>query len=108
MAKKKKEVKIGGKQARYLRGLGHHLQPLVMLGREGLTENVVNETAAVLEARELVKVKLGSGCSLDRKDVAEVLAEKTGSRVVQVLGRTILLLRENPDRSENQRIRLQQ
>ena len=68
----------------------------------------MNETAAVLEARELVKVKLGSGCPLDRKEAAAVLAEKTGARVVQVLGRTILLFRENPDRSEKQRIRLPQ
>jgi RNA-binding protein len=106
MVKKKKEKKLAGRPARYLRGLGHHLKPLVMLGREGLSDNVVNATAAVLEAHELVKVKIGSGCPLDRKDAAVALAEKTDSQVVQVLGKTVLLFRANPDRSDGQQLRL--
>lgn len=106
MVKKKKEKKLAGRQARYLRGLGHHLKPLVMLGREGLTDNVVAAAAAVFEAHELVKVKLGSGCLLDRKNAAAVLAEKTGSQVIQVLGKTILLFRPNPDRNDGQAIQL--
>ncbi len=106
MARKKTEKKLAGRPARYLRGLGHHLKPLVMLGREGLSDNVVAATSAVLEAHELIKVKLGSGCLLDRNDVAAALAEKTGSQIVQVLGKTILLFRANPERSDGQGIRL--
>jgi RNA-binding protein len=106
MAKKRREKKLAGRQARYLRGLGHHLKPLVMLGREGLSDNVVAAADAVLEAHELVKVKLGSGCLLDRNHAAAVLAEKTGSQVVQILGKTILLFRANPERSDGQRLRL--
>lgn len=108
MTKKKKEKKLTGRQARYLRGLGHHLKPLVLLGREGISDNVVTAVTSVLEAHELVKVKLGSGCLLDRNNAAAILAEKTGSQVVQVLGKTILLFRANPDRDDGKGIRLPQ
>ena len=107
MTKKKKKIQtLTGKQARYLRGLGHHLKPLAMLGREGITDTVIAAVDAVLDARELVKVKVGNGCPLDRKEAAAFLAVKTFSAVVQVLGKTILLFRQNPDRDDDKAIRL--
>ena len=106
MKTKQKQKKLTGKQARYLRGLGHHLKPLVMLGREGLSDNVVAAANAVLTAHELIKVKVGNGCFLDRREAAAAAAEKTGSEIVQVLGKTFLLFRENPDRDNDHRIKL--
>ena len=50
MKTKQKQKKLTGKQARYLRGLGHHLKPLVMLGRDGLSDNVITAANAVLAA----------------------------------------------------------
>lgn len=94
------------KQMSYLRGLGHHLKPLVTLGREGITVNVIKAADEVLDAHELVKVKIGNGCLLERGQAAEILAERTGSRVVQILGKTFLVFRGNPERHENQRIKL--
>ena len=105
MARNNKK-KLTGKQLRYLRGLGHHLKPLVMLGREGLSENVITEANTVLDAHELIKVRIGNNCLLERREAAEATAEKTGSDVVQVLGRTFLLYRGNPDRNDDQRIKL--
>ena len=106
MQENKKNKKLTGKQVRYLRGLGHHLKPLVMLGREGLSENVIRSADAVLSAHELVKVRVGNGCLLDRKEAASEAASKTESEIVQVLGKTFLLFRANPDRNDDQRIRL--
>ena len=85
--------KLTGKQVRYLRGLGHHLQPVVMIGREELSEGVLASTEVALEDHELIKVKLQEGCLTDRRELASQLAAKTGAQVVQVLGRTILLYR---------------
>lgn len=100
MTEKDKKIKhtvLNGKQKRHLRGLGHHLSSKVILGKEGITENLILSLENVLEADELVKVKVGNGCVLDRKDAAEELSRKTGAAVAQILGKTILLFRENKD-----------
>ena len=106
MKTEKEEGRLTGRQLRYLRGLGHHLKPLVMLGRDGISDNVVSSANVVLGAHELIKVKIGNGCLLDRKEAAETLATGTGSTVVQILGNTFLIFRANPDRKDEQRIRL--
>ncbi|ALC16715.1 putative RNA-binding protein, YhbY family [Desulfuromonas soudanensis] len=85
--------KLSGKQARYLRGLGHHLQPIVMVGREEISDRLLASVEEALGIHELIKVKLQEGCLLDRREVASLLAEKTSSQVAQVLGKTILLYR---------------
>ncbi|MDO3379991.1 ribosome assembly RNA-binding protein YhbY [Geoalkalibacter halelectricus] len=94
--------KLTGKQARHLRALGHHLNPTVMVGKDEIDERLLQALDAVLEAHELVKVKIQKGCLLDRKEVAEELARRSGAAVAQVLGQTILLYRP----SEKQRITL--
>ncbi len=86
-------MELKGKQVRFLRGLGHHLQPVVMIGKEEVTQPVITATNEALAAHELIKVKLQEGCLTDRREVAAQLAEATGSVVVQVLGKTILLYR---------------
>jgi len=86
-------MELKGKQVRFLRGLGHHLQPFVMVGKEELSEKVIAATNEALTAHELIKVKLQEGCIIDRRDVAAGLAEATNSAVVQILGKTILLYR---------------
>ena len=93
---------LTGKQARYLRGLGHALRPSVMLGRQELTASVITALDESLTAHELIKVKLQEGCLLDRREAAAQLAAATGAAVAQVLGKTILLYRP----SDNQLITL--
>jgi RNA-binding protein len=89
-------VPLTGKQRRHLRALGHHLDPVVQLGKAGLTDGVVTAVDAVLEQHELVKVRVGTECPDDRNDVADALAERLGAEVAQVLGRTLLLYRRHP------------
>ena len=89
--------KLTGKQVRFLRGLGHHLQPVVLIGREELSERLLASVEVALEDHELIKVKLQEGCLTDRREVASRLAEQTGAQVAQVLGRTILLYRAAAD-----------
>lgn len=84
---------LSGRQARFLRGLGHGLEPRVTVGKEGVTAAVVASLEANLAAHELVKIRIGQGCAQDRHEVAEELAGRTASRVAQVLGRTVLVYR---------------
>lgn len=86
-------TELKGKQIRFLRGLGHHLQPVVMIGKEELSEQVITATEQALDKHELIKVKLQEGCMLDRKETAAELARLTGAAVAQILGRTFLLYR---------------
>lgn len=91
-------MSLTGKQARFLRGLGHHLKPVVMVGKDEVSETVIAATDEALEIHELIKIRLQEGCLGDRKDVAAELAKQTGSCVAQVLGRIILLYRPSKER----------
>lgn len=104
--KKQKQQTVTSGQARYLRGLGHHLSPVAMIGKEGITEKLTGAVEDVLTAHELIKVRVQENCPLARKDAAEELARRTGAACVQVLGRTFLLYRENRDRKTGQKIEL--
>ncbi|PLX87022.1 MAG: ribosome assembly RNA-binding protein YhbY [Desulfuromonas sp.] len=93
--------KLTGKQARYLRGLGHHLNPVVMIGKEEVSAAVLAATEEALVAHELIKVRLQEGCLSERKNVAEELAAATGAAVAQILGSTILLYRPTEEKKIN-------
>jgi RNA-binding protein len=86
-----------GKQRRFLRGLGHHLDPVVQVGKEGLSEGLVGALDAALLQHELIKVKLGEAAGSDRRAIGAALAEAAGGELVQVLGRTVLIYRPRPD-----------
>jgi RNA-binding protein len=85
--------KLTGRQARFLRSLGHHLKPVVLIGKEGIGAPVLSSLETALDSHELVKVKLQEGCLLDRAEAARQLAEPTGAAIAQLLGKTILLYR---------------
>ena len=84
---------LTGKQRRYLRSLGHSLQPVVQVGQHGLTEALIKKVIKELGHHELIKVKVGQGAVPSIKETGASLAEQTGSHLAQVLGRTVLLYR---------------
>ena len=88
---------LDGKQRRKLRALGHHLTVVVQVGQEGVTAGVIAAVEQALWDHELVKVKLASEDRETRQEQAEALAFGTGAEVAQVLGRTALLYRPNPE-----------
>jgi RNA-binding protein len=89
---------LSGKAARYLRGLGHHLDPVVQIGKEGITTGLVTATKEALLAHELIKVRVLAEAPLDRKQAAEELANLSGAALAQTLGRTLLLYRRHPNK----------
>ena len=88
---------LTGKQRRYLRGLGHHLNPVVQVGKDGVTEGLVASIGDQLLAHELIKLKLGESVEGDRNEIASELAKASASELVQVLGRTILVYKARPE-----------
>ena len=98
----RKEEMITGKQRSYLKKLVHELEPVVYIGKAGLTENVIREMDDYLNAHELMKVKLQDGCIISAKDAANEAADKLGAEFVQAIGRKFSLYR----RSENHLVEL--
>jgi RNA-binding protein len=88
---------LNGKQLRHLRGLGHALRPVVLVGKDGIDDGVVAAVDAALADHELVKIKIGESADLDRHEAADAIALRTHSEVAQVLGNTLLLYRADPD-----------
>lgn len=85
---------LTGKQKRFLRGLGHSLNPLITIGKGEISDPLVHETIEALEHHELIKVKILESCLMGRHEVADALAKASGAEVAQVLGRTFLLYRK--------------
>jgi RNA-binding protein len=74
------------------------LEPVVFVGKQGITDAVLAELESVLKQKELVKLKLQDTVGGDRKEVARDLAVRAGCELVQVLGRTVLLYRRNEEK----------
>jgi RNA-binding protein len=90
--------KLSEKQRKHLRGLGHALKPIVLLGQAGLTEAVVAEAVRALNDHELVKVRV-TGMERDARDeTIATLASRTHSELVGRIGHTALLYRQNKER----------
>ena len=83
---------------RTLRSAGHALDPVVQIGKQGVTNPVVAQVARALVDHELIKVKLGTECPQSRFEVADRLGSDPGVKVAQILGRTILLYKRHPKR----------
>ena len=88
---------LTGKQRRALRALGHPLAPILQLGKGGLSAPLVEAVDRALADHELIKLKLLDTFDVDRHFAAAELATLTHSEVAQVLGRTVLLYRPDPD-----------
>lgn len=88
---------LSSKERAALRAEAHHLHPLVHVGHHGLTDALRQSLDDALRTHELVKVALTKSTDVTAKDAAHQLAEQLGADVVQTIGRTCTLYRENPD-----------
>ena len=88
---------ITSKQRAYLKGLAMTMDLILQLGKGGLTPENTASVDEALAARELIKINVLQNCLEDSRQMAETLAERTRSQVVQVIGRKIVLYREGKD-----------
>ncbi len=88
------------KQRAYLKGLAMTLDPIYQIGKSALTPEITEGVSEVLEARELIKINVLKNCMDDPKEMASILAERTRSEVVQVIGKKIVLYRESKDKKK--------
>jgi len=90
-------MELTGKQRRHLRSIGAKLSPIVTIGQKSLSDAVLAEVNYALDQNELIKLKLVSAEGKVRKELAAELAEVVKAHLVQVLGKSVLLYRENPE-----------
>jgi RNA-binding protein len=88
---------LTSKERAALRAEAHHLTPQVHVGHQGVTPTLVQALDDTLRTHELVKVQLGRTVDVAARDAAQALAEGVGADVVQVIGKTVTLYRENPE-----------
>ena len=91
------------KQRAYLKSLEMKLDPVFNVGKASITPEFTTAIAEVLETRELIKISVLKNCLDEPREIAEVLAERTHSQVVQVIGKKIVLYKES---KENKKIEL--
>ena len=89
------------KQRAYLKGLAMNMSPVFQIGKASVTPELVQALDDVLEARELIKVTVLNNCMDDPRELAETVAGRTRSEVVQVIGKKIVLYR--PAKNEEKR-----
>lgn len=89
-------------QTKHLRNLAHHLKPVISIGQNGITDNVLTELDIALNHHELVKIKLGTGDRDERQIMIEQLGRETGAEQVQAIGKTLTLFRRNTDKPKIQ------
>ena len=85
---------LKGKERSYLKSLSNNLDPILIIGKGGVTENVIKQLDDVLEARELIKIKCLDNSGLDAKEVANDLAKVLKAEFVQSIGSKFVLYRE--------------
>ena len=83
-----------------LRQIGHALNPVVMLGGQGLTENVIEETNRALNDHELIKVKVVAEDREARAALIEEIAQATDAQIVQTIGKIVLLYKKAPKQNQ--------
>ena len=92
------------KQRAYLKSLAMTMDPIFQIGKNSMTPELTRAVDEVLEARELIKVSVLQNCADDPRELAAMLAERTRSQVVQVIGKKIVLYREG--KKEKKKIQL--
>ena len=93
---------LSSKQRQYLKGLAHALDPVVRVGKAGLSDAVRAETAASLKAHELIKVRVDGDDGAERKALAQELAEGADAALVATIGKVSILYRARKDKPKIQ------
>ncbi|MDT8375660.1 MAG: ribosome assembly RNA-binding protein YhbY [Mariprofundaceae bacterium] len=91
-------MSLTSKQRKALKAQAHHLNPVIRVGQNGISEGVIKETDIALNAHELIKVQLQQGDRDARLEGGTLLADRTGAELVHHIGRIIILYRPGEEK----------
>jgi len=89
--------KLTTNQKKYLRGIAHGLNPMIIIGANGVTESLMAELENTLDHHEILKIKMASADRDDRKQIVDYILEQTGALLVQTIGKICVIYRQNDD-----------
>lgn len=89
---------LTSKQRAFLKKKAHELDPLVRIGKDGITDSLIQSILEAIDSRELLKVKILQNCEKEKNEVLEELSKCSEFEVVGIIGRIIILFRENKDK----------
>ncbi len=90
---------ITNKQQRELKAKAHHLKPVIMLGTQGLTKNVLAAIDEALLTHELIKIKLPAADKASRTELNQQICSSTTAEQVQAIGRVLVIYRKKPEKN---------
>ena len=99
-------MKLNAKQIAHLRGLSHSLNPVVMLGNNGLTDNIVKEIELNLNAHELIKIQVAGDDRDARKLIYIEICAKTNALAVHHIGKQLVIYRASETVKEKAKIHI--
>ena len=99
-------MELSESQKKFLRGRGHTLKPLIMVGDGGLSESLLAEFESTIAHHELIKVKIRVGDRAARDELFQTLCTNHDVAMVQKIGNVGLLYRANPQKKPENRLRL--
>jgi RNA-binding protein len=89
---------ITNKQKRQLKALAHHLSPVVHIGKEGLSLNLIQNIQNALDAHELIKIQVLKSCVTPLTELTLDISHLTNSDLVQSIGKTLILYKPSKDK----------
>ena len=95
---------LNSTQRSYLKGQAHHLDPIIHIGKNGLTKGTIHSINTSLEIRELIKIKF-QGFKDGKQEISEQITTNTSSLMVGIIGHTLILFKQNPN-PEKQKYKL--
>lgn len=88
------------KQRAYLKSLAMTMDPIFQIGKNSMTPELTKAVTEALQARELIKISVLKNCADDPRDLADMMADRTKSQVVQVIGEKIVLYKEGKEKNK--------
>ncbi|MCK5762947.1 MAG: YhbY family RNA-binding protein [Clostridiales bacterium] len=97
---------LRGKQRSYLKGLANTMKPILQIGKEGISEQVINQIDKMLNDHELIKINVLDSSSLGAKEAAIEICDELKSEYISAMGNKIVVYRESRTMDKDERIKL--
>jgi RNA-binding protein len=97
---------LTGKQKSYLRSLAHHLNPIMQIGKNGVTDNFIETFTMNLESHELLKISVLQNTDEDKDIIAKNLCDATNCDLVQIIGNQLVFYRQSHKEDKTDKIEL--
>ena len=88
---------MNSKKRAFLKKKAHNLEPMVRIGKDGLNENIIQSILDAIDSRELLKVKILQNCEEEKGTIYSKLMDVKDFEVVGMIGRTVIIFKENKD-----------